>query len=142
MPTPRLPEVGHDEDDWGNVLNEFLEVAHNANGTIKNAPVLVCKGFLNQTGTNAPVLTAIVNTLVGVWARTAIGTYTLTKAGAFIANKTVPIDDIYTDQAGNLFKINRTSTDVLTLLTYAAADTTSLADGVLTDRFINIEVYI
>lgn len=137
----RLPQVGSDDDTWGEVLNTFLGVAHNADGTIIGAPALICKGFLNQTGSNSPVLTTIKDTLLGVWARTAVGTYTLTKVGAFAVNKTVPIDDVYTDQTGNLFKINRTSADVITLLTYASANTAVLADGVLTDRFINIEVY-
>lgn len=141
MPTPRLPQVGSDDNSWGDVLNEFLQVSHNTDGTIKDSPVLVCKGFLNQTGTNTPVLTTIKDSILGTWARTSVGTYTLTKTGAFTSNKTVPIDDIYYDQVGNLFKINRTSADILTLLTYAAADTTVLADGVLVNRFINIEVY-
>lgn len=141
MPTPRLPQVGSDENTWGEILNGFLEVAHNANGTLKNYPVLLCRGFLTQSGTNDPVFTSIVNTLEGVWARTAVGTYTLTKTGAFVQNKTIPNDDIYTDQDGNLFKINRTNENTMTLLTYAAADTDVLADGVLVNRFINIEVY-
>lgn len=137
----RLPTVGGDNNDWGAVLNEFLEVSHNGDGTIINNPVLVCKGFLTQSGTNAPVLTAITDTLAGTWARTAVGTYTLTKAGSFVLNKTVPVDDVYVDQNDNLYKINRTSADVITLLTYAAADTSVLADDVLSNRFINIEVY-
>ena len=141
MPTPRLPQVGADDNTWGEVLNEFLEVSHNSDGTLKDNS-LVCKGFLNQTGTNAPVLTVIKDTILGTWARTSIGTYTLTKTGAFTANKTVPIDDVYVDQAGNLYKINLTNSDTLTLLTYSASDTNVLADGVLTNRFINIEVYI
>lgn len=140
MPTPRLPQVGSDDNAWGEVLNGFLQVSHNDDGTLKENS-LVCKGFLTQTVTNDPVLTTIKDTLQGVWARTAVGTYTLTKIGAFTLNKTIPVDDIYTDQIGNLFKINRTSADVLTLLTYAVADTTVLADGVLSDRFINIEVH-
>ncbi len=141
MPTPRLPQVGSDDNAWGDLLNEFLEVSHNSNGTIKNTPIYVCKGFLTQSGSSNPVFTAITDTLAGTWTRTTVGTYTLTKAGAFISGKTIPVDDIYTDQSGNLFKINRTSADVITLLTYAASDTNTLADGVLTDRFINIEVY-
>ncbi len=32
----RLPTVGGDSGNWGSVLNEFLGVAHNAGGTIKN----------------------------------------------------------------------------------------------------------
>jgi len=136
----RLPTIGGDNDAWGSVLNEYLAVSHNTDGTLKETS-LICKGFLTQTGTNAPVLTAIKDTLLGTWARTAVGTYTLTKTGAFTANKTIPVDDIYLDQSGNLFKINRTSADVITLLTYAAADTTVLADAVLSNRFINIEVF-
>jgi len=137
----RLPSVGGDNDDWGNILNDYLTVSHNNDGTLKNAPTLICRGFLTQSGTSAPVFTAIIDTLGGTWARSSAGTYTLTKAGAFTLNKTVPIDDIYQDQSGNLYKINRTSADVLTLLTYATADTSTLADGVLSSRYINIEVY-
>jgi hypothetical protein len=32
---PRLPTVGGDSENWGSVLNEFLEAAHNADGTLK-----------------------------------------------------------------------------------------------------------
>ena len=100
--------------------------------------------FISQTGTSTPTATSVLKDTVGspVWARTAAGTYTLTKVGAFTSGKTVPIDDNYTDQAGNLYKLNRTSADVMTLYSYAAADTSVLADGVLSNRYINIEIYI
>ncbi len=137
----RLPQVGQDDNTWGGLLNEYLEVAHNDDGTIKNVPLLVCKGFLTQSGSNAPAFTSITNTLLGTWARTDVGTYTLTKTGAFVSMKTVPIDDVYTDQSGNLYKINRTSDDVITLLAYTSADIEVLADGILNNRYINIEVY-
>lgn len=32
----RLPQPGGDEGNWGTVLNDFLSVEHNANGTLKN----------------------------------------------------------------------------------------------------------
>ena len=32
----RLPVVGDDENAWGGILNEFLLVAHNEDGTLKN----------------------------------------------------------------------------------------------------------
>jgi hypothetical protein len=32
----RLPTVGGDEGDWGAILNEYLLVAHNESGTLKN----------------------------------------------------------------------------------------------------------
>lgn len=31
----RLPQIGGDEGNWGQILNEYLEVAHNADGTVK-----------------------------------------------------------------------------------------------------------
>ena len=31
----RLPIVGGDEDNWGNLLNEFLGVSHNGDGTLR-----------------------------------------------------------------------------------------------------------
>ena len=141
MSTPRLPQIGSDDNTWGDVLNEFLQVSHNQDGTIKNTPLYVCKGFLSQTGTNDPTLTPITDTLGGTWARVSAGTYTLTKTGAFMVEKTVPLDDVYTDQNNNLFKINRTNADIITLLTYASIDTTTPVDGILSNRFINIEIY-
>lgn len=32
----RLPSVGGDDGNWGTVLNEFLAVEHNSDGTLKN----------------------------------------------------------------------------------------------------------
>jgi len=137
---PRLPQIGQDNNTWGQVLNDYLEVSHNTDGTQK-ALSLVCKGFLTQTGTDAPLFTAIEDTIGGTWAYSSTGTYTLTKTNAFTLNKTVPVDDIYIDQSDNLYKINRTSADIMTILTYASTDTTTLANGVLLNRFINIEVF-
>lgn len=33
----RLPTVGGDDGNWGTILNEYLEVDHNADGTHKNS---------------------------------------------------------------------------------------------------------
>lgn len=35
----RLPIPGSDEDSWGDVLNDFLEVSHNGDGTLKSTAV-------------------------------------------------------------------------------------------------------
>ena len=53
---PALPTPGGSTDTWGDELNEFLEVAHNANGTI-NAAVMVgypheCRSVANTGITN------------------------------------------------------------------------------------------
>jgi hypothetical protein len=37
----RLPKVGSDQGKWGDILNEFLSVEHNADGTLKRASDIV-----------------------------------------------------------------------------------------------------
>jgi hypothetical protein len=100
--------------------------------------------FLSQTGTDAPVATVLKDDFAApVWAYSAVGIYTLTKTGAFTANKTVPTKlEIYVDNDGNKFTLERTSADVMTLKTYAAIDDTVLANGVLVNQLVNIEVYL
>lgn len=36
MSTPRLPVPGHDDGTWGEILNEFLLVGHNSDGSLKS----------------------------------------------------------------------------------------------------------
>lgn len=102
-------------------------------------------GYFSQTGTNAPTANSILKDSLGtpVWSYSTVGTYLLTKTGAFVANKTVPDKlESYIDNAGNKYTLERTSANVMTLKTYAAADTSVLANGVLSNQFINVEVYI
>lgn len=98
---------------------------------------------LSQVETDAPTAVVIKDTIPSpLLARTAAGTYTVTKAGAFTANKTTPdkLEYMY-DVDGNYITIERTSADVITIKTYAAADTSVLADGILTNQLIIIEIY-
>ena len=99
---------------------------------------------LTQTSTNAPVATVISDTITGItWARTAVGTYTATKSGAFTLGKTTPntTGASANDVAGNKITAQQTSVNVITVKTYAAADTTVLADGVLTNQEFQIKIY-
>lgn len=99
--------------------------------------------FVSQTGTNAPTASYLQNTLgAPTWARTSAGTFTLTIVGGFPAGKTIPIDDIMEDQNGNVTKINRTSDNVMTFVTYLAANLTVPADGVLNNRAVQIDRYL
>lgn len=99
--------------------------------------------LLSQSGTNAPTVKDLDNTLGrAAWERTGVGVYTLTKVGAFKEDKTIPIRDVYVDIDGNKMTMERTSWDVMTLKTYAAADDTVLADSVLSNQLIHIEVFI
>ena len=100
-------------------------------------------GLVSQAGAAAPTISILQDDLLLiVSARTAAGTYTLTKTGAFPAGKTVPNkQEDYTDSAGNLYQMIYTSADVMTLKTYAAVNTSVLADGVLVNQFISIKIY-
>lgn len=99
-------------------------------------------GFLTQSGTSAPTITILEDTITGITiARTGVGTYTFTKSGAWILNKTVPLNDLFSDVDGNIFKLVRTSENVMTLTTYSYTDTGIPSDGVLNNRFITIQVY-
>lgn len=85
----RLPLPGGDDGTWGNVLNDFLSVEHNADGTLKKAADIAAAltqtsadaRYVRQDGSGMPasVVSAMSatnwNALIG-WAQA--GAYTLT----------------------------------------------------------------
>jgi hypothetical protein len=111
--------------------------------TNNNRPYFVYTVFLNQTGTSAPIPTILEDSIgLPTWARTGVGTYTLTKTGFFTVGKSVPKKaEQYYDKDLNRFVLTPTSANLYTLETFAAIDDQTLADGVLVDQYINIEVY-
>jgi len=58
----RLPTVGSDSDSWGTVLNDYLLVSHNADGTIKTSALSVKIG----NATDSPT------TITGIWVGTQV----------------------------------------------------------------------
>jgi hypothetical protein len=40
MLVARLPTPGSDAGQWGDILNTYLQVEHNADGTLKKRPIL------------------------------------------------------------------------------------------------------
>lgn len=65
----RLPQPGGDNGVWGEVLNDFLQVSHNADGTIKSGAVTKADVGLanvdNTSDANKPVSTAQQTALDG-----------------------------------------------------------------------------
>lgn len=53
---PRLPIPGSDAGKWGDILNEYLSVSHNSDGTIKNSavPSSGATGPKGPTGATGP----------------------------------------------------------------------------------------
>lgn len=99
--------------------------------------------YLTSTGTVGKVWTKVLeNDFDDIEVvRTAVGTYTITTDGGFPLDKTAPKSDFLIDESGNKFKLVHTDENTMTLTTYAAADIDVLADGVLSNRLVNIEVY-
>lgn len=50
---PRLPKPGGDAGNWGLILNDFLDVAHNANGSLKSS-ALSAAGGVTSVNSVAP----------------------------------------------------------------------------------------
>lgn len=75
----RLPTVGQDNNEWGTVLNEYLGVSHNADGTIKQEVLL------------SPETVAMDTTVSFAKAVTAYSTTTLTEDKTITPNTTTKI---------------------------------------------------
>ncbi len=56
----RLPQPGGDQNSWGDILNDFLDVAHNPDGTIKDTGVVAAKYTFPGGGIPKADLTAAV----------------------------------------------------------------------------------
>lgn len=103
----------------------------------------VYTAFLSQSSTSVPTAMILEDTITGLtWNRTSAGIYTLTKANAFLVNKTIPVYDSYVDEDENIYTVERTDESTMTLKTYASTDPETPVDDILTNRYFNIEIYI
>lgn len=59
---PRLPLPGSDDGTWGDILNEYLTVEHNTDGTLKKAADIAAKYIKPATGIPESDLTSDVQT--------------------------------------------------------------------------------
>lgn len=105
-----------------------------------NGEWLIYRALLTQSGTSAPSVVVLENTLSGtiVWAYSAIGRYIGTLTGAFLANTTF-FSATLTDGFGNV-GIYRNDDDSIGVKT---TDTSfSAANGLLNDTCVEIRVKI
>ncbi len=61
----RLPNVGGDNGAWGIILNDFLGVSHNADGTLKSTAVTSLLPAASDTAAGIVELATIAETLTG-----------------------------------------------------------------------------
>jgi len=99
----RLPIPGSDDGNWGSILNDFLEVAHATDGTLKNTGTLAAKADD----------TAVVHTS---------GSETVGGTKAFSSSPTVPVPTLGSQAA------NKTYVDSVVV---APADATTSTKGVV-----------
>lgn len=94
----RLPIPGGDDNDWGNILNDFLSVSLNSDGSLKSSAVNAsggqgpagAPGSKIYTGTGAPV---ILHNDGDVYINTSNGNYYQQSGGAWgspVSNLTGP----------------------------------------------------
>ncbi len=100
----RLPLPGQDDGTWGNILNDFLAVAHNSDGTLQNVGVIASK--------------AADNTVVHL-----AGTETISGVKTFSASPIVPTPTLTTQAA------NKTYVD--SVASSGAPDATSTTNGLI-----------
>jgi lysophospholipase L1-like esterase len=72
----RLPTPGGDSGTWGTVLNTYLQVAHNSDGTLKNSGILAQKYTKPSTGIPESDLSASVQTKLATAANPSDATTT------------------------------------------------------------------
>jgi collagen type VII alpha len=77
MSTPRLPIPGGDNGDWGTILNSFLEVSLNPDGTLKQSAV----GATGPTGTAGPTGATGATGLQGATGSVPNGSFVARAAG-------------------------------------------------------------
>ncbi len=120
----RLPTVGSDNGNWGTVLNEFLGVSHNSDGTIKNIWINVKDygalgdGSTNDTSAIQSTIEA-VKTAGGGTVYIPEGTYILQTAGTnpyranhkYCLNITGDNIRLYLDAGATLKLANNQQTD-------------------------------
>lgn len=118
---PRLPQPGLDKGTWGNVLNDYLQQAHNANGDLKSNVVGSAQLAANSVTTaalSADIQSKLNTVAVGV-ADGTIGTAQLSDAAVTIAKLAASVQASITRADSAVQTINSKTGQTITL---AAAD--------------------
>lgn len=99
-------------------------------------PVSIHEAVLNQSGTGAPVQTALNSNLEIVWARTSQGIYSGTAVGAFVNPTTVLVG---TPQEPGIINAYRLSDDVIRVESFDIAG--DQLDSLLVNTYLEIKIY-
>ena len=123
-------------DDWNGSIFTTKKILGN-----QIVPYKVYITNITQTGTAAPTTSGGYSQLTGTltFARTAVGTYTITNSVAeFTANNTFLFFQNSGGAVTRLFQYGMTSTTVITIYTWTGAG--ALSDGLLGSDSIEIKI--
>lgn len=85
----RLPQPGADDSVWGNILNDFLQQAHNSDGTLKNSAVTsagAVQSVNGKIGANISLTASDVGALSGTSDLSAISSTNPTATNVSLNN--------------------------------------------------------
>lgn len=136
-PTAPTPTAG--DNDTSIATTAFVT------GAIATAkPYKVYTALISQTGTSAPTVIVLENTLGGtpVWSRIGTGVYSGLLSGFFTANKTTVIfTKQYTVPIGGTDIFTAAGCGSINSIDLSTANTAGLVDGVLSKATIEVRVY-
>ncbi|MEP6710152.1 MAG: hypothetical protein ABJA64_00340 [Candidatus Saccharibacteria bacterium] len=111
MATPRLPNPGSDRGTWGSILNEYLTVEHNPDGTLKKAADIAdaktkANSAVQSVNSKAPISGDVALTAADVGALTQTAADARYIAG--LKQTTAPgspaLNDLWYDSTNDLWK--------------------------------------
>ncbi len=107
--TARLPTVGGDNGNWGTLLNSYLQVAHNSDGTTKNSATVFNVKDYGATGDGSTDDTSAINSAMS--AVNSAGGVLYFPTGTYMVSSTLttPSSNVVITGTGTGTKIKLTS---------------------------------
>lgn len=87
----RLPTPGGDDGTWGTILNGFLEVSHNADGTLATSAVTAAGGITSVNGKTGASVTLAAADVGALTESTANGLYAAAGSYVPLTGETSPV---------------------------------------------------
>jgi hypothetical protein len=94
--------------------------------------------LVNQTGVTEPSATPLINEIATTWSYVGVGTYRLSSAGLFTANKTFVLLNSPQENNTDSFVYRKISDSILEFRSY---DSGALANDILFNHCIEVRVY-
>jgi hypothetical protein len=146
----RLPIPGSDDGDWGNILNDYLTVEHNADGTLKASGSLATKQPLNGDLTAIAALSPTNNDVLqrksGAWTNRTpaqlVADLGLTKSDVGLGNVDNTSDATKDSAVATLTNKTLTTPTIASFTNATHNHTNAAGGGQLTDAALSAAVTV